>query len=58
MKLLNLSPDIQDELLISWTVAAEAAVPERVLRPLTAVVGWSQQRKLWKELRADSGTQR
>ncbi|MBZ5605995.1 MAG: hypothetical protein LAO79_27165 [Acidobacteriia bacterium] len=49
MNLLNLAPDIQEELLIPSPLAAEA-VPERGLRHVTAVVGWSRQRKLWKDL--------
>jgi hypothetical protein len=50
MNLLNLAPDIQEELLTSSTLPAIEAIPERGLRHVTAVVGWRQQRTLWKQL--------
>jgi hypothetical protein len=50
MNMLNLAPDIQEELLTSSTPAAQADLPERCLRRVTAAVGWSQQRRLWTEL--------
>jgi hypothetical protein len=50
MNLLNLAPDIQEQLLTSSNPATEAAVPERGLRPVTAVVEWRLQRKLWKSV--------
>jgi len=50
MNLLNLAPDIQEELLFPSTLPADEALPERGLRHLTAVVEWEQQRTLWKEL--------
>lgn len=49
MNLLNLAPDIQEELLIPSTASADKAMPERGLRRLTAVVEWDQQRTRWKE---------
>ena len=58
MNLLNLAPDIQNELLTSSTLAAHANVPERSLRQVTAVVGWSQQRRLRKELLGKPSTKR
>ncbi len=51
MNMLNLAPDIQEELLTWSTLAAEEAVPERGLRQVTAVVEWSQQRELWALIR-------
>jgi hypothetical protein len=54
MNLLNLAPDLQEALLISPTPAAQASLPERGLRHITAVAEWSQQRRLWKELLAPS----
>ena len=57
MNMLNLAPDIQEELLTSSPLGTEAAVPERGLRHVTAVVGWSHQRKLWKELLGKPSTQ-
>jgi hypothetical protein len=56
MNLLNLAPDIQEELLSSSTLAGY--VPERGLRHITAVVGWSRQRKLWKDLLGKPSSQR
>jgi hypothetical protein len=50
MNLLNLAPDIQEELLTSSTLPSNEGIPERVLRRVTAVVGWNQQRSLWKAL--------
>ncbi len=50
MNLLNLAPDIQEDLLTSSIFPPKKAIPERALRHLTAVVGWSQQRTLWKQL--------
>lgn len=50
MNLLNLAPDLQEELLTCATIPAEEAIPERGLRHVTGVVGWSQQRRRWKEL--------
>src|SRR5690242_12026727 len=55
MNLLNLAPDIQ-EVLLSSSAPAEY-VTERGLRHITAVVGWSEQRKLWKEVIAKPSTQ-
>ena len=57
MNLLNLAPDIQEELLTSSVLRAEEAIPERALRHITAVVRWSQQRTLWKELLGKPSTQ-
>jgi hypothetical protein len=58
MNMLNLAPDIQEELLTSSTLAAQANVPERGLRQVTAVVAWSQQRRLWNELLNKPSSQR
>lgn len=58
MNMLNLATDIQDELLTSSTIAERAALPERGLRQVAAVVGWGQQRRLWKALLAKPSTKR
>jgi hypothetical protein len=58
MNLLNLAPDIQEELLTLSTLPAQAELSERCLRQITAVVGWSQQRRLWKELPGKPSTER
>jgi hypothetical protein len=50
MNLLNLAPDLQEELLTPSPLTVQANVPERGLRHVTAVVGWSHQRRLWTEL--------
>ena len=49
MNMLNLAPDIQEDLLTAWTPAAVNR-PERGLRQVTAIVEWRLQRNLWKEL--------
>ncbi len=58
MNMLNLAPDIQDELLTSSLLAGQANVRECGLRRVTAVVGWSDQRSLWKELLRKPSSQR
>jgi hypothetical protein len=50
MNLLNLAPDIQEQLLSSPTLRWDAGLPERELRHITAVVEWNCQRKLWNAL--------
>lgn len=57
MNLLNLAPDIQEQLLTPSTLVAEAAAPECGMRPVAAVVGWGQQRNLWKELLGKPSTE-
>jgi hypothetical protein len=57
MNLLNLAPDIQEELLTPSPLPAEETIPERSLRHVTAVVEWSQQRTLWNELLGRGPTQ-
>jgi hypothetical protein len=50
--LLNLAPDIQEEIL--FLPAAEAQqlrISEPSLRKLTATLLWNQQREHWKNLR-------
>jgi len=58
MNMLNLAPDIQEELLTSWTLVAQADVRERGLRQVTAVVGWVDQRRLWNEQLGKPSTER
>jgi hypothetical protein len=48
MNLLNLAPDIQEELLTSTTLPSGKAMPERGFRHVAAVVEWNEQRTLWK----------
>ena len=49
MNLLNLAPDIQEEILfLPPTDRGRDAVTERELRPITANTGWSKQRRMWQ----------
>jgi hypothetical protein len=49
MNLLNLAPDIQEQiLLMPPTAKVREALPERRIRFITAVPDWRKQRKLWK----------
>ena len=49
MNLLNLAPDIQEQILF----AAEGDCPaERRLRELAAHAGWERQRRAWRKLTA------
>jgi hypothetical protein len=50
MNLLNLAPDIQQEILD--LSASTPAATERVLRPISIMVDWRSQRALWCSLRA------
>jgi hypothetical protein len=45
MRLLDLAPDIQEEILFE-----QPAVPERDVRPVARLVGWEQQRQAWRTL--------
>lgn len=54
MNLLHLAPDIQEELLNLPPVEVGAdPITERDLRPLARLVGWQQQRKMWRRLTND-----
>jgi len=53
MNLLNLAPDIQEELLfLPRTVNGRDPVRERHLRPIAAVLDWRRRRRMWKQLLA------
>jgi hypothetical protein len=47
MNLLNLAPDIQEEILFREVGCRESGIEERVLRPLTAITEWADQREIW-----------
>jgi len=47
MNLLNLAPDIQEQILLNCD--ARALPVERQLRRLAAFVEWSRQRRMWKQ---------
>ena len=51
MALLNLAPDIQEQLLfLPRTVRGRDPVTERDLRPIATVLDWEHQREMWAEL--------
>jgi hypothetical protein len=50
MNLLNLAPDIQEEILfLPKTIAGRDPLSERNIRRVTAIVHWNRQRKLWRD---------
>jgi hypothetical protein len=52
MSLLNLAPDLQEELLLlPKTVSGRDLVILRDIMPVAAVPDWRKQRKLWAEVR-------
>ncbi len=52
MNLLHLAPDIQEELLfLPPLFEGRAPINERVLRPLSAKISWTEQRRFWQRLR-------
>lgn len=54
MNLLNLAPDIQEDiLLLTRTLSSPAPIHERHIRPLTNELDWRKQRRLWKQLLAE-----
>ena len=51
MNLLLLAPDIQEEILfLPRTLSGRDPIRERHIRPLTTVLDWRKQRRLWKQL--------
>lgn len=51
MNLLLLAPDIQEEILfLPRTMAGRDPIRERHIRPLTTVLDWRKQCRLWKQL--------
>ena len=49
MALLNLAPDIQEQLLfLPRTVRGRDPITERDLRPIAAVLDWEHQREMWR----------
>lgn len=52
MNLLNLAPDIQEEILfLGERTHGRETIAERNLRPLTRIVSWGRQRKQWAKVR-------
>lgn len=51
MNMLMLAPDIQEEILfLPKTRSGRDPIRERHIRPLTAVLDWRKQRRLWRQL--------
>jgi len=51
MNLLNLAPDIQEEILfLPRTVKGRDPIREKHLRPIAAVSHWNRQRKMWASI--------
>ena len=54
INLLNLAPDIQEEILfLPPTTKGRDRIGERDLRPITAVVDWRVQRQMWEARRVE-----
>jgi len=56
MNLLNLAPDIQQELLDIDAATEPSSMGESKLRKVTVPVSWPDQRKLWRQLRPSDPT--
>ncbi|MGC8793978.1 MAG: hypothetical protein ACP5U2_11370, partial [Bryobacteraceae bacterium] len=57
MNLLNLAPEIQEDLLHPNPAASPSNDPaERRLRKLVSLVGWREQQQLWRRWRSAAGT--
>ena len=53
MNLLNLAPDIQENLLfLPRTLKGYDPIREKDMRPIAAIPYWQRQRKMWAELGA------
>jgi len=54
MNLLNLAPDIQEDILfLPNTTRGRDPILEKDMRPVAAVPHWSRQRKMWAQMRKD-----
>ena len=52
MSLLNLAPDIQEELLyLPEVIQGKATIHEKLLRPLTTERDWRMRRRMWARIR-------
>ena len=57
MNLLQLAPDIQEELLhLPITTKERDYIAERRVRPVVTIPDWRKQRKLWRKLVTDCHT--
>ena len=51
MNLLNLAPDIQEEILfLPRTVSGRDPISERDIRPIVAEMDWNKQKQMWLTL--------
>ena len=54
MNLLNLAPDIQEDILfLPNTTKGRDPILEKDMRPVAAVPHWNRQRKMWAQMRKD-----
>jgi len=54
MSLLNLAPDIQEEILfLPRTTTGRDPIKEKDVRPIAAVPHWHRQRRMWEKLVQD-----
>ena len=54
MNLLNLAPDIQEDILfLPNTMKGRDPILEKDLRPVAAVPHWNRQRKMWAQMRKE-----
>jgi hypothetical protein len=51
MNLLNLSAEIQEEILADTNTSPRGGVTETTVRALSSEVSWSRQRELWRKKR-------
>jgi len=59
MNLLNLAPDIQEQILfLSRVEQGHAPVIERDLRPIAAVTDWPKQRLMWTILHTGASSEK
>jgi len=55
MNLTLLAPDIQEAILfLPLTDGRRSPIREQMVRPITAVLSWSKQRRLWRELKENA----
>ena len=51
MNLLNLAPDIQEQILfLTWETAEQRGIHERSVRQLSSQLSWAEQRARWQVL--------
>lgn len=56
MNLLNLAPDIQEEILFLPPVdRGRDPIGERCIRPIASVLDWRKQRRMWADLKEQMG---